>query len=125
MKFFFLFCYVFLFVNCELEKTQSTIRFFRQRREAPKRSSLLHISDQIIKDSELFFCFTSKECQKVDEFSIAENYTYNCYELFLPINFYPKIELEKKIAVFGFIKNDGSVLTESQKYTDSCRKIRR
>ena len=102
----------------------STIHFIRSRRDnhVPKNS---HSQGPLIKGASAFECSSVDKCQKIEEFFIAENYTYNCFESYLPISYYKHEVVSKKSTHFGYLTQNGKQIVENQKYTEECRKIRR
>lgn len=123
-NFLFVFIYTLSLVSCETTVSPSTIHFIRSRRDnhVPKH---LHTQGPIIKGASAFECSSVDKCQKIEEFFIAENYTYNCFESLLPINYYKHEEASKKLIRFGYLTQNGKQIVENQKYTEECRKIRR
>lgn len=118
----FLFFYFLVLIDTE----PSAIHFIRPKRDTTfQKGSLNNLQTPFIKDANLFICSSADYCQKIEEFTIADNYTFNCYELYLPINFYPRNERQKKTSIFGYLPLQGSQITDLQKYTDECRKVRR
>lgn len=71
-------------------------------------------------------------CQKIKQFTIAENIQIDCYDKFLPINFDIMDPVAKKnINAFGFVPEsksfdcDGIQTVSEQEYHQFCKKIKR
>ncbi|RNA34716.1 hypothetical protein BpHYR1_046268, partial [Brachionus plicatilis] len=114
----------FFVLISEFIKTEGSVLFIRQRREAAsqKKSTLHHVPGHLIKGAHLYVCSPTSDCFKIEQFSIADNHTLNCYELFLPIIFNLKNDPNK---IFGHLSEYTSEINSEQKYSDYCRKIKR
>ena len=82
------------------------------------------ISPSVNGINRLFNCVSDYNCQKVAELSVAANYSYNCYDLYLPIE-YNIVHLNRKYPSYGYLPNDGFEIKELQKNGHFCKKISR
>lgn len=82
------------------------------------------ISPTIFGVTRLFYCIKDENCQKIVEFSLAGNYSYNCLELFLPIE-YNIYHLNRKYPSFGYLSLNEYEIMETQKFGQYCKKISR
>lgn len=73
----------------------------------------------------LHACDHSGLCFRIDRFEIAPNFTFNCYEKYLPIFFMIKLFDNRTDVSFGFLNPNGISIEDSQRYMHYCRKIRR
>ena len=84
-----------------------------------------HSKTRITNAQYIFACHEDK-CQKIQEFNIAKNTTYNCFDEFLAIEFEVSDMNDKKITTYGYLPSQkGLTLSNSQQISSICKKIKR
>jgi hypothetical protein len=61
----------------------------------------------------------------VTEFSIAENYKYNCFDHTIYISFELSMKNGSTIQAFGFLKERSIIMTEHQILKSTCKNIKK
>ena len=119
----------YLFATVHLKtQTGSTTKFSTTTGSAPPitqhQSGYPEFNPTVIGASKSIVCGAEK-CQKIFEFTIASNFTYNCYEDYLPITFEVSDNDNKKFPSYVYLPEDGTHIQKSQKIGDVCRIIKR
>lgn len=104
--------------------TSQTTSSTKLNSDSNEAESILPIIPSVLGVTRYFYCLKDDNCQKIVEFSLADNYSFNCYELFLPIE-YNLIHLNRKYPAYGFISSSDYEIKETQKYGSYCKKISR
>ncbi|CAF1024274.1 unnamed protein product [Brachionus calyciflorus] len=72
-----------------------------------------------------FMCGLTDKCFKIEEFRVAKNYSYNCHEKYLPINFIVSNYENKKALTFGYYHENGILVEDIQQYSPICKKFKK
>lgn len=121
----------FFFINKLIEISCKLIhRFPRQLSStkspySTKYSENNHDFSISVTEAKSIACGFSELCQKVEEFKITENSSYNCYDKYLPIIFYSLTVNRSKLLSIGYLDQSGGHIHLHQSHSSFCKKIRR
>ena len=87
-------------------------------------SGLPQFVPTVIGASKTYVC-GSEKCLKISEYAIASNFSYNCFEDYLPISFEVPDNESNKYLSFGFLPEDGTQIQKKQINRNSCKIIKR
>ena len=78
-----------------------------------------------VNEARLVACGFTEMCQKVEEFKITENSSYNCFDKYLPIVFNTLAVNRSKLPTKGFLEQHSGHIHLQQSHENVCRKIKR
>lgn len=73
----------------------------------------------------IYACGKIRHCQALLEFSLAENYSSNCNDHFLPVEFLIYDINQSTSSFYGYLSPKSPKIQDIQKTSDICHKIKR
>ena len=74
----------------------------------------------------LFLCDNDKICEKLDEYTIANNITFDCNNKYLPVFYkYKGDKPNQSETAYAFLENNRPELSTVQRTSKSCMQIKR
>ncbi|CAF1010326.1 unnamed protein product [Brachionus calyciflorus] len=101
------------------ETSKSSINFIRPRRQFDDKSSENNYEIKVNGAENTFVCANGDKCQKIQEYSVQRDYIPNCFENYLPIEYYVTADDKRKVKLSGFLSSNGLQIHDDQKITDT------
>ena len=110
--------------NEEIEEVEEVSSTYQINSPTAKQ---IKIKNSVISGVDHLFACGDIICQRVTEFRVANNYTPNCLNMFLPISYYYLDSSKKKIEAYGLLPliNMGNIIFDKQKNFKNCKLIKR